>query len=704
MSSLEAVGSEATQPQEEIQHNPSPSERSVIDTNDSISQINKFISSANPDDQKMALKMLLALMSKGSDVSEFIPYIVQQAASSDILIQHYAVILLNHYSYKDPRGVFLATNSFQKSLQDSDPIVRAMSLKAMTSVHHDENLPVIQAAVNQVSGDTSPYVKKECAYAIIKAAEIDANCIEEFLPILQRLLLDPSPISFSGAIAAYWSICPDNIELLHPIFRPVLQNIHKYDPFAQIHILRSMTVYARYCFKNPTEEDEDETTTAFWDESESNRGLSTDFLLLLHAARQLLQSQNPGVVLAAVSLLFYCAPPSQIQSVAKPLIRLLYDSPLVAEMALSTILTIAASHPHIFIPHLNHFFVRKNDTSGVKTIKLKLLSLITSPANSDIIMEELASYTGSPDTSFAAEAVKTMGKTCLANDAIIPSCLASLLRLLTRAEGQVLAEVVIVLAHLLRRKRGSDDEADALLQLCKKFAVIKEPSARAAVLSIVGDLHETHSEFAPQLLRYIAQNYEDEPGEVRLQSLVLAAKLETLALAKGGEGKSEVPLYLLRRGERDTEYDVRDRARFLLALVEAKSEAIRGKLKELLFPPRKPPTWTAGENVCTEFQIGTFSHYFNRQIEGYDPLPDWADENNLPPDSVRMQTKVEEKDSKKKERSKEKGEEEVTSDLGDFFGDEDKAYYSEVEIVEEEEEIVEEEEVVDEEDDFFGTA
>ena len=699
MSSLEAVGSTQINDEgQEFQHNL-PEPKLNVDPNDSISNFKKLISSVNPEDQKTALKMLLALMSKGNDASEFIPSIVQQAASSDLVTQQYASILLNHYAYKDPHGVFLSTNSFQRSLQDSDPSVRTLALKSITSIHHDENLPVISAAVNQVSGDTSPYVKKECAYAIIKAVEIDTNCVEEYLPILQRLLLDPSPISFSGAIAAYWSICPDNIEFLHPIFRPVLQNIHKYDCFAQIYILRSFTVYARYCFKDPTEEDEEDNTAAFWDESENTKSLSSDHLLLIHVAKQLLQSQNPGVVLAAVALLYYCGPKSHLQSVAKPLIRLLYDSPLIAEMALSTILTISASQPHIFIPHLNHFFIRKSDTSGVRTIKMRMLSLMASPANADLIMEELSSYTGSTNTTFAAEAVKTMGKTCLSNEAIIPSCLSSLLRLLTRAEGPVLSEVVIVLAHLLRRKRGSEDEASALKQLCKKFIVIKESSARAAVLSIVGDLHETHPEFAPQLLRYVAQNYQNEPGEVRLQTLTLAAKLETLAILKGDTNKSEIPLYLLKRGLRDNEYDVRDRARFLLALVEAKSQSLKSKLKDLLFPPRKAPTWTAGEIVCTDFQIGTFSHYFNKQIDGYDPLPDWADEDSLPPDSVRLQVKSE--PSKKNDDEINQTDDASEQDLGDFFGDEEKAYYSDVEvIVEEEEEVLEEEEV--DEDDVFG--
>jgi AP-3 complex subunit beta len=244
------------------------------------------------------------------------------------------------------------------------------------------------------------------------------------------------------------------------------------------------------------------------------------------------------------------------------------------------------------------------------------------------VLNELALYAGNTDREFAASAVKTMGKTALTNEQIIPVCLLTLLRLMGRAEGVVLAEVVVVLAHLLRRRRGTDDEAHALKHLCKRFALIKSGQARAAVLSIVGDLHETHPEFAPQLLRYIAQNFAEEPGDVRLQSLTLAAKL----IALGTD--SQIPLYLLKVCERDAEFDVRDRARLLLALIESTNDLIRSRLRALLFPPRKPPNWSALDR-STNFQIGTFSQLFDKKVSGYDPLPDWAPPEELPDSAVR---------------------------------------------------------------------
>ncbi|KAH0786936.1 Adaptin N terminal region family protein [Histomonas meleagridis] len=592
-----------------------------------IQTINKLFQASGIKNQTIAIKMLLAMMSKGHDVGEFVPTVIPLVASPDLQLRHLCHIFLAHYADGGTEAFTLCVNTFQKSLTDTDPIIRATSLKILSSFNHKEILPVIQDAVNQVIGDPSPYVKKEVAFAIIKAAELDPNEIENYIPLIERIMKDQHPISFSGAIAAYWSLCPDNIKMLHPHFKFICTNITRFDEFAQVFIIRSMTLYTRYCFKNPETQTEDEANESFWDDNAAKETISSDHLLLVSSIKKLLNSLNPAVVLAAASYLYYCAPSTHVSSIARPLVRLLYEEPLVEELVLSAILTFAQSYHHIFIPHLNHFYVRKNDSPKVKSLKLELLSLLASHSSADNIMKELAFYTSSSDTEFAANAVKTMGKAAMCNPEIIPVCLITLLKLMDRSDGKVLEEVVLVIAHILRLKRGTDDEAHSLKHLCQKFIKIKSPDARSAVLSIVGDMHETHPEFAPQLLRYIAKNFKEEPDEVRLQSLVLAAKL----IVCGTESK--IPMYLLKISEHDIEFDVRDRAKLLVTLLETKSKCIQSKLKELLFPKRKTPNWF--ENEFSNYQVGTFSHFFNKEISGYEPLPDWLPEDELPDESVR---------------------------------------------------------------------
>ena len=689
MSNLGSVGNTQIETPKEEEIAP------IIDTaqtqhEQSLEKARQCFASPNVRDRTTGLQTLLVMMSKGYDVSEFAPLVVQEVASSDPLGKQLAYVFLNHYADDALDSIVLAVNTFQRSLTDSDPLCRALAIKVMSSIRSREVLPAVKDAIQQVAGDASPYVKKAAAFAIIKAAELseDESETEEYLPVLERFLNDDSPITFSGAIAAYWAICPDNFEFLHPRFRWLCSNIGKLDAWGQVYALRALTVYARYNFKNPSTEDVDEANVAFWDESAQRETMSPDLILLLSTAKKLLMSPNSAVVLAAVSLLFYCGPPSQIMCIAKPLVRLLYESQMTAELTLSSIITIAKVHKNIFIPHMNHFFVRRGDSAGVKKLKLQLLSILASTATADQVLAELSRYTCSSDIDFASSAVQTMGKTAMANEDVIPACLVYLLKLMGRAEGQILAEVVLVIAHILRKNRGTDDEAHALRQLCRKFLVIKDPQARAAVLSIVGDMHRVHPEFAPQLLKHIARDFSAEPAEVRLQALTLAAKL----IAVGTESK--VPMYVLKLGERDQEFDVRDRARFLCALVETKEPEIASKLQTFIFPERSAPTWISTD-INNDYQIGTFSHFFNREIDGYEELPDWAPEDELPSDDVRM-SKTQASISKAYDyEDNDTGNQDVDqgpNNLSDFFSDDDgsdgeKVYYSDVE--EEEEEVSE---------------
>lgn len=668
--------------------NPVTGEPAVSSQDSQIEEVSTLFRSTNFQDHTNALKILLALMSKGIDVVQFAPFVVQQVGAQDPNARQLAYVYLNHYADEAPEEVILSVNTFQRCLTDSDPICRALAVKVMSSIRSREVLPHIQEAVSQVIGDPSPYVKKAAAYAMVKAAELieDSSETEVYLPLLQRLLGDQNPIAFSGAICAYLYLCPNNIDLIHTHFRSICQNISKIDAWGQLFTLRALTIYARYCFKNPETLDE-EDIGAFWDDAGSKDSISADHLLLIHTAKKLLSSPNNAVVTAATQLLFYCAPPSHISSVARPMVRMLYDTQIMSQLALTSILTIATVHNHIFVPHLNHFFIRRNDITAVRNLKLCVLALLASQSNADMILGELSTYTNSDDTEFAANAVKTMGKTAMVNELIIPACLLSLLRLMSRSEGPVLSEVVLVIAHLLRKRRNTEDELHALKSLARKFIEVKEPSARAAVLSIVGDMYETYPEFAPQLLRYVAQNFSDEPGEVRLQALTLAAKL----LACGAD--QAIPMYVLRIGERDSEFDIRDRAHFLLSILASKCSDIVKNMKSLLFPTRTAPTWTITDAGVSEFQLGTFSHFFNRAVTGYDPLPDWADEETLPPESVRTPPEGEE-DGNAFSGGKEVG-------LADFFsgddGNEEEDYYSDGDYYEEDEE-----DDVDQNDAFFA--
>ena len=323
MSNLGAVGSQ------DLEHAPgSSAEGTQVPTEDPraavVTRVQNLFESPREEDQADAIRMLLAMMSKGVDCIDFAPFVVQQVVSPDAVSRQLAYVFLNHYAEEAPDAAMMSVNTFQKSLGDADPIVRASALRVLSSIKNEEVLPAVNEALKEAIGDTSPYVKKAVAYAMVKVAMWDPKQIVNYLPLVQRLLGDPSPIAFSGAIAAYWTLCPDNVEFLHPHFHAICQNLKRLDEWAQILTLKALTTYARLCFKNPVQNENEDDAVQFWDDDGQRESISNDHMLLIYSTKGLLSSLNPGVVLAAASLLFYVAPSTQVSQIAKPLLRIMY--------------------------------------------------------------------------------------------------------------------------------------------------------------------------------------------------------------------------------------------------------------------------------------------------------------------------------------------------------------------------------------------
>jgi AP-3 complex subunit beta len=288
-----------------------------------------------------------------------------------------------------------------------------------------------------------------------------------------------------------------------------------------------------------------------------------------------------------------------------------------------------------------------------------------------------------------------MGITALRHDSVIPDCLLALLKLLSRVEGPVLAEVVSVIAELLQKHRGTEDEEQTLRVLCRKFATMTDVSARAAILKIVGDMHSIHPTFGPLVLKFLAGNFDGLPGEVKLQALNLAARLVVIGT------QSEIPLYFLRVCARDLEFDIRDRSRLLIGILTTPSESLQTKARQIFNPELKSAKWTEIERE-KQFVIGSLSQFFGREVGGYEPLPDWAEESEIPPDSVRLPPKKLPIKKSRVESEEEDVLEEEDLDINEFFDHEKEKADKKEEIDEGEEEVTEEETDVEPEEDIDG--
>jgi len=202
------------------------------------------------------MKWLLASMSKGRDVSDFFPHVVKLTGAASLEVRKLVYMYLVHYADHDDTCrelALLSINSFQRGLADAEQLIRALALRALTSVRVAEILQIQILGVQTCACDRSPYVRKCAANALSKLApRCDVDQKHILLELLQKLLNeDTSTMVLSSAVIAFWELCPHELERLHGSYRKLCHLLTDVDEFGQVVILGVLTRYCRQNFTNP---------------------------------------------------------------------------------------------------------------------------------------------------------------------------------------------------------------------------------------------------------------------------------------------------------------------------------------------------------------------------------------------------------------------------------------------------------------------
>lgn len=205
---------------------------------------------------------------------------------------------------------------------------------------------------------------------------------------------------------------------------------------------------------------------------------------------------------------------------------------------------------------------------------------------------------------------------------------------LTVAPELVVAESVIVVTRLLQS--CTEERLRSVIALAKLLDTIAVPMARANIIWLIGQHVETLPKVGPDVLRQVAKNFSNETNVSKLQVLTLSAKL--VCNNPDNATLNTLNQYVLNLARYDTNYDVRDRARFLRALTMPHNgdnrglDALKMYLKKILLSDKEPPAAEGGVQGA-EYTIGSLSMLANQSLPDYEPLPDYPEEQ--PDTSVR---------------------------------------------------------------------
>jgi len=608
---------------------------------------------SSKDSQKLdAMKRIIAMLAKGRDVSDLFPAVVKNVASKNIEIKKLVYVYLSRYAEEKQDLALLSISTFQRALKDPNQLIRASALRVLSSIRVPVIVPIMLPAIKESAADMSPFVRKTAAHAIPKLYSLDPEMKEELVAIIERLLADRTTLVIGSAAMAFEEVCPDRNDLIHKNYRKLVNLIVDVEEWGQVTLLNILTRYARTQFLNPNQgmdfpdlkekefyentddedEDEEEEKIIIEEDKIKPYKMDPDHRLLLRSTKPLLQSRNASVVMATSQLYWHLAPKSEIQVVAKALVRLLRSHYEIQSIVLNSIASMTVQEfggARIFGPYLRQFFVRGCDPSHVKILKLEILTNLARPDNISILLREFQSYISGGEKSSVAATIQAIGRCAASIPEVTATCLTGLVQLLSSPDQAVVAESVLEIKKLLQTQQ--EEHKDIISQMAKLIDTIDVPSARAAVLWVVGEYCRRIPLIAPDVLRKLAKSFCAETEEVKVQVLNLSVKL---CLTNPKQTKL-LTQYVLNLAKYDMNYDIRDRARYIRAFLFPAGEPgrLQAEAKSIFLAEKPAPTYESRFENRHEYQLGSLSHYINARAMGYQDLPEYPEE--APDPSVR---------------------------------------------------------------------
>ncbi|CAJ1454115.1 unnamed protein product [Effrenium voratum] len=666
----------------------------------SESELRKGLSDSITERKIDAMKRILAAVSVGRDASALFPDVVKNVSFSSIELKKLIYIYLVQYAENNRELALLSINSFQKDLSNQSQQIRASALRAMASIKVLEVIQLVMVAVRTAAGDSSPYVRKTAAQCMIKVYGVDADQFFELRKLLLKLMNDVEVQVVGSAVMAFRQICvvlpketaedgkpgapadaAQQLELLHPLFKRLVQDMLLMDSWAQICCIDLLTRYCRLFFACPDKQ-----------EGKSEAGVSCeDFLAFLKNLKLLLCSSSKGVTLAAAVAICYLALFQDIGCVAMPLMRCLRQATLEAGVSmLSAITPLVEARPELFRAMIREFFVQSFDPPEMKRLKLKVVEILVDETNVQLVLRELQVYVSwHSQPLFVAQAVRSIAQVALKISSVADACLRGLVKMLDSKCEALSCEAVVSLRALLQRRHSKKESGlgSVLPHLVTYLEDLTAPTARASVVWIIGHYQEEVAKLAPDAVRRLAKGFAAERQEVKQQILVLALKVWAFhAMNARGEvpakersevkskdaGSGKVPpsltvspdesAALLPRLEAvvdhisalaalDASWDVRDTARALKSIKESAKAALSSGGKTPLEQmgiwycraciSGAPPLDAAGVDASDEkedgsgkatvdsmWMIGSLAQALDFPLETYRPLPPWAEENS----------------------------------------------------------------------------
>ncbi|SCU98624.1 LAMI_0F15588g1_1 [Lachancea mirantina] len=612
-----------------------------------------LLNSRNPREVKDGMKRVVSVMASGDEGAALEGYfadVVKNITSNDVKIKRLVAVYLQRFAERDPNLALLSINSIQKSISDSNPEVRSLSLKALSDIRVPALYPIILHSIKKSMTDACADVRSTVALALLKIyREQGDEVADDVLPLTQDLLSDADPQVVSAAILLFKEAFPKKLELLHGHFRRFCEILPQLSEWAQVSMIELLIRYCKEFLPRPQIIDSSNPSSVILLPSLYNTipfaiydvSLDPDLELFLDAARNLRHSANAALIVSIGKAFFYLSPPlsfknSKISTALANLITTSEQTGLKV-VILQCILVFCSRDPTLFQAYIKRFFVFPSDDAMAAVTKIKILSFLLTLQNAKEVASEIKFIilNDSRDTVIQ-EALNALAMCSRLSQSWSNHITRWLLKYMGNENTmRAMDAYVNVIRSLIQTDPKS--HLNTMMGLSEILFNHENLSAtaKAGIIWLFGEFSEIEFSICPDVLRRFIQTFSSEGREARMQIVLLAAKLLSRDIDNfknseeddkeydfGASRLSQMFNAVLYLAKFDDDFDIRDRARLLSSLFENNRQVIASLLLQV---PKVAPVGMKTTESSEMDDIMQFSALgLDSDIEDYFTRIEWS--------------------------------------------------------------------------------
>ena len=525
--------------------------------------LRNFNTERDPKRRRDIIKKVIAYMTLGIDVSRLFSEMMMAIETRDLVIKKMVYLYLVNYARSHPELAQMCTNTLQKDCGNEDPMVRGLALRALCGLQLPEMVEYISEPLRRSLSDGHAYVRKTGVMGILKLYRLNPVAFEEssFVDILYDMLRDPDASVVSNCIIVLNEVMAKSenggMAINRAIMLHLLNRIHEFSEFSVVQVLDLVPRYI------PANDDE-----AFQ---------------IMNLLDPVLGRYSPGAVIATIRAFWSMAESiggddtesmkRQIVTRCKaPLVTLI--SSCSSELGFSLLKhadALIEACPGVFDDEYRQFFIKYNEPTHIKYLKISILPKLANPDNAPDIVAELAECVNDINVKLSRFAVRSM--TLIAcRDTGGPGCAESIARRLVEMldlnVSHICSEAATALTSVLRRHPELKEVAAPPLSRCLKY--IEESAGKASIVYLLGECGELVNE-APYALEKLIDKY-DELTDPNVKIALLSSTMKLFFL-RPPEVQNMLGRLLSKATDDVSSQDVHDRALLYYRLLKSGVDA-----------------------------------------------------------------------------------------------------------------------------------